>query len=132
MMSIGLKAIEDYEAELTSYLYDSLEAVEGLTLYGPRERAALIAFNDSEVHPSDLATFLDLDDVAVRAGHHCAQPLHQVLGAPGSCRASLAFYNNRDDIDHFVKALKGSLDMLRAHPPDDRSTPPTEQIAELC
>ena len=76
------------------------------------ERAALCAFNSETVHAADLATFLDQDGIAVRAGHHCTQPLHRELGASGSARASLYIYNTEEEIDAFVDALGATLDMF--------------------
>ena len=94
-----------------------MSEVEGLRLYGPdptkgHHRAALVAFTHESVHPSDLATFLDQDGIAVRAGHHCTQPLHRELGISHSARASLHIYNTEAEIDAFVEALGSTLDMF--------------------
>ena len=80
-----------------------MSEVEGLRLYGPdptkgHHRAALVAFTHESVHSTDLATFLDQDGIAVRAGHHCTQPLHRELGISGSCRASLYLYNTEAEV----------------------------------
>jgi cysteine desulfurase/selenocysteine lyase len=91
--------IEAYEHELAEYLYERLVTVPGIVILGPKDakkRAALCAFHHESVHPSDLSTFLDMDGVAIRAGHHCCQPLHQALGYSHSARASLYFYNTKE------------------------------------
>eukprot|EP01033_Poteriospumella_lacustris_P003112 gene3111-2285_t len=112
LQSIGMDRVWEHEQHLGRYLYDQLAAVPELTLYGPgRElpRGGLVAFNARHVHAADLSFFLDQDGVAVRTGHHCAQPLHGLLGAAGSVRASLYFYNNQNDVDGFVTALRSTL-----------------------
>ena len=95
---IGMDKIEAYEHDLAEYLYNRLSSVPGVTIFGPDDptkRAALCAFCHDSVHPSDLSSFLDMDGVAIRAGHHCCQPLHTELGFSHSARASLYFYNTR-------------------------------------
>ena len=93
----GFDEIEQYEHELGEYLYEKLAEVPGLRVFGPtKDRAPLAAFWHENVHPSDLSSFLDMEGVAVRAGHHCCQPLHTELGVSHSCRASLAFYNTKE------------------------------------
>lgn len=97
--SIGMDEIESYEHELAQYLYKRLEEVDRVNVLGPPsgvERAALCAFFVDGVHPSDLSTFLDMEGVAIRAGHHCCQPLHQARGISHSARASLYFYNTKE------------------------------------
>jgi cysteine desulfurase/selenocysteine lyase len=97
LTEIGMDKIEAYEMEMGNYLYERLSEVPGITIFGPKEnRVALAAFCHESVHPSDIATFLDMDGVAVRAGHHCCQPLHKELGYSHSARASLAFYNTKE------------------------------------
>ena len=94
---IGMDDIEAYEHELADYLYKRLSECEGITVFGPTEnRAALCSFHCDNVHPSDLSSFLDIEGVAVRAGHHCCQPLHTALGYSHSTRASLYFYNTKE------------------------------------
>ena len=96
---VGMDNVEAYEHELATYLYDRLSEVDKVTVLGPRvstERAALCAFYVDGVHPSDLSTFLDMEGVAIRAGHHCCQPLHQVCGISHSARASLYIYNTKE------------------------------------
>lgn len=115
LTALGMPAVAAWEAELGAYLYDRLAAFEEVTIYGPPTgRAALCAFNIAGVHPSDLATFLDLEGVAVRAGHHCAQPLHRELGVDGSARASLYLYNTPAEVDAFIASLVAATDMLGA------------------
>mmetsp|Transcript_27397 Transcript_27397/g.55304 ORF Transcript_27397/g.55304 Transcript_27397/m.55304 type:complete len:568 (-) Transcript_27397:249-1952(-) len=110
--TIGMERIHDYEMELGDYLRRRLEDVEGITVLGPgvgTERAALCAFVAGNVHPSDFSTFLDVEGVAIRAGHHCCQPLHRALGYSHSARASLYFYNTKEDVDRFVEVLEETL-----------------------
>ena len=102
LTNIGMERIHDYEMEPANYLRRRLEGVEGVTVLGPpvgTDRAALCAFVCEAVHPSDLSTFLDVEGVAIRAGHHCCQPLHRALGYSHSARASLYFYNTKEDVD---------------------------------
>jgi cysteine desulfurase/selenocysteine lyase len=96
--AIGMDNVEKYEHEIASYMYKRLSEVKGVTVLGPPEgvdRAALCAFYVDGVHPSDLSTFLDIEGVAIRAGHHCCQPLHQARDISHSARASLYMYNNK-------------------------------------
>ena len=99
LQEIGMDNIEAYEHELATYLYKRLSTVDGVDVLGPTkgsERSAVCAFTADGVHPSDLSTFLDMEGVAIRAGHHCCQPLHQVLGISHSARASLYMYNTKE------------------------------------
>jgi len=120
LMKLGMERIEAYEQQLARHLWDALANIEGLTLYGPppeRGRVALLAFNDSseEVYPADIAMLADSDGFAIRAGQHCAQPLHRILGAKyGSARVSLGLYNTVEDVNRFAKSLRTNLEMLRA------------------
>jgi len=105
--SIGRDAVQAWEAELTRYALDRIATVPGVTIYGPRrERGALVAFIVEGAHPHDLSTFLDQKAIAIRAGHHCAQPLHACLGTGASARASFAVYNTKEEIDLLVEALE--------------------------
>jgi len=118
LTNIGMDNIHAYEAELTAYLFRALATIPELRIYGafPDEqgkgRAALAAFNVPGIHASDLATLLDHEGIAIRSGHHCTQPLHGLLNASGSARASLYFYNTRDEIDRFAIALKETIDFF--------------------
>lgn len=106
--SIGLDNILQYEHELTAYAYEQMSAIEGLEIYGPTadKRAGLITFNLEGVHPHDLATALDSHGIAIRAGHHCAQPLMKWLGQSSTARASFYIYNTKEEIDQLVTSLK--------------------------
>lgn len=99
LSSVGMDDIEAYEHEMADYLYNRLSTVPGLKILGPQngsERVALCAFVHETVHASDLSTFLDIEGIAVRAGHHCCQPLHTALGYSHSARSSLYFYNTKE------------------------------------
>lgn len=102
---IGLDNIEKHEHELAQYALERLSEVDGVTIYGPKHRAGLVTFNIEEVHPHDVATVLDVEGIAVRAGHHCAQPLMKWLKASSTARASFYLYNTKEEIDTFVEAL---------------------------
>nr|GEV42892.1 cysteine desulfurase 1, chloroplastic-like [Tanacetum cinerariifolium] len=112
LSEIGMQKIHDYEVELANYLYEKLHTIPGVRIYGPAPsqtvyRAALCSFNVEGLHPTDLATFLDQQHgVAIRSGHHCAQPLHRYLGINASARASLYFYNTKEDVDDFIRGLE--------------------------
>lgn len=113
---IGMDKVEAYEHELADYLHRRLVEVAGVQVLGPPvgvDRAALCAFVVDGVHPSDLSTFLDIEGVAIRAGHHCCQPLHQVLGISHSARASLYIYNTKEDVDKFVEKLDSTVKFFR-------------------
>jgi cysteine desulfurase/selenocysteine lyase len=105
---VGLDNIAEHEHKLTAYALEKLSAVEGMTIYGPlnaAKRAGLITFNIQDVHPHDVATVLDAEGIAVRAGHHCAQPLMRWLKASATARASFYLYNTEEDIDKLVEGL---------------------------
>ncbi|WP_102335621.1 cysteine desulfurase [Salimicrobium jeotgali] len=104
--SVGMEEIEKHEEELISYALKKMDDMDGVTVYGPRERAGLVTFNVDGVHPHDLATVLDTEGIAVRAGHHCAQPLMKWLGVNATARASFYLYNTTDEIDRFVEGLQ--------------------------
>ncbi|WP_338471913.1 cysteine desulfurase [Niallia sp. XMNu-256] len=108
LQEIGLDNILDHEHKLAAYALEKMATVEGLTIYGPAEanqRAGVITFNLSDVHPHDVATVLDAEGIAVRAGHHCAQPLMKWLDVSATARASFYLYNTEEDIDKFVEGL---------------------------
>ncbi len=102
---IGMDNIAEYEHKLAQYAMEKISEVEGVTIYGPKERAGLVTFNIDDVHPHDVATVLDAEGIAVRAGHHCAQPLMKWLKVSATARASFYLYNTEEEIDVFVKAL---------------------------
>jgi cysteine desulfurase/selenocysteine lyase len=103
---IGLDRIQSYEHELLAYGTAQLERIPGLRLIGTaREKASVLSFVLEGVHPHDVGTILDREGVAVRTGHHCAQPVLEWFGVPATTRASLAFYNTRQDIDALVAGI---------------------------
>lgn len=106
--SIGFDAIHEHEQALTTYAYEQMSQIEGIDIYGPSKdkRAGIITFNLKNVHPHDVATALDTEGVAVRAGHHCAQPLMKWLNVSSTARASFYIYNTKEDIDQLVEGLK--------------------------
>ena len=104
---LGLDAIEAHERELTAYALEQLQTIEGLTIYGPTDsRDAVISFNVGDIHHLDIGTLLDRLGIAVRTGHHCAQPLMDRLGISGTVRASFALYNTRDEVDALLAGLR--------------------------
>ncbi|AKU26256.1 cysteine desulfurase [Geobacillus stearothermophilus] len=103
---VGLDAIAAHEHELAQYALERMADIEGVTVYGPKERAGLVTFNIEGVHPHDVATVLDAEGVAIRAGHHCAQPLMKWLGVTATARASFYLYNTKEEIDRFIAALQ--------------------------
>ncbi|MDQ0352808.1 cysteine desulfurase/selenocysteine lyase [Alkalibacillus filiformis] len=103
---IGMDQIEKHEHELVQYALEQMNTIDGIIIYGPKERAGLVTFNLDDVHPHDLATALDSLGIAVRAGHHCAQPLMKHLQVAATARASFYMYNSKQDVDVFVEGLK--------------------------
>ena len=103
---IGLGVIERHEAALVAQCRDALRSMNSVTLYGPEDAAGIVSFNVQGVHPHDVGTILDEEGVAVRAGHHCAQPLMDWLGVDATARASFGIYNNPDDIAALVRGLE--------------------------
>jgi cysteine desulfurase/selenocysteine lyase len=111
--SIGMNEIAEYEHELTSYATERLKEIEGIRFFGTsKEKSAVISFLVNNIHPYDMGMLLDKLGIAVRTGHHCAQPLSDSLGIPGTVRASFAFYNTKEEIDKFIDALKRVVMML--------------------
>ncbi|MFD1737726.1 cysteine desulfurase [Bacillus salitolerans] len=102
---IGLDNIDAHDQKLAKYASERLSEIEGLTIYGPKERTGLVTFTIDDVHPHDVATVLDADGIAVRAGHHCAQPLMKWLKVSATARASFYLYNTEEDIDLLVQGL---------------------------
>ncbi|HIW89082.1 MAG TPA: SufS family cysteine desulfurase, partial [Candidatus Ligilactobacillus excrementipullorum] len=108
LQAIGLEQITKHEQELISYVLPQLQAIDGLEIYGPQDpslRTGILSFNLTGLHPHDLASALDMDGVAVRAGHHCAQPLMNYLGVSATARASFYLYNTKEDADLLIKAI---------------------------
>ena len=109
--NLGMENIRAYEEELTGYALKRLGEISGLKTYGPTdpaERTALVAFTVEGVHAHDLASLLDQDGIAVRSGHHCAQPLHERLGVPATTRASFSVYNSTEDVDRLVESIQAA------------------------
>ncbi|OGY25683.1 MAG: cysteine desulfurase [Candidatus Woykebacteria bacterium RBG_16_43_9] len=112
--SLGMKNVREHEKELTTYALEKLSSVKGLVVYGPKdpeERGGVISFNvvkngQVAIHPHDLASILDTEGIAVRSGHHCAQPLMKVLGIPAAARVSFYIYNTKEEVDKLVPALE--------------------------
>lgn len=102
---LGMDAIEKHEHKLAQYALQRLSEVDDVTVFGPQKRAGVVTFNCDDVHPHDVATVLDSEGIAVRAGHHCAQPLMKWLEVSATARASFYLYNTEEEIDAFVKAL---------------------------
>ena len=108
LSALGMENIHAYEQELVDYVLPKLQAIDGLTVYGPEDpsqHAGVIAFKIDGLHPHDVATALDYEGVAVRAGHHCAQPLINHLGISSAARASFYIYNTKEDCDKLVEAI---------------------------
>jgi len=106
--SIGMDEIQHHEHQLVEYAIDKLSEIDGLTIYGPKEiskRAGVVTFNIEGVHPHDVATAVDLEGIAVRAGHHCAQPLMKWLNVTATARASFYLYNTKEDVDRLAIGL---------------------------
>lgn len=108
LTEVGLDNIQAHEHRLAAYALEKMSTVEGMTIYGPKDaakRAGLVTFNLADVHPHDVATVLDAEGIAVRAGHHCAQPLMKWLKASATARASFYLYNTEEEIDKLVSGL---------------------------
>lgn len=108
LTNLGMNNVRQHEKELTAYALDQLSRVEGVRILGPLNpeiRGGAVSFTFGNIHPHDLASMLNADNIAIRAGHHCAQPLHDKLGIPASARASFYIYNRPQDVDRLVAAL---------------------------
>ena len=112
MNSIGFDAINEYEQELLEYGTQELLKINELKIYGTSKKTSVISFNVGAIHPYDIGSILDKLGIAVRTGHHCAQPIMDYYKIPGTVRASFAFYNTKEEIDVFVKGLKRAILML--------------------
>ena len=109
LSAVGMQAVRDHDHALTAYAMERLSTIEGLEIYGPPDaerRGAVVAFNYADIHAHDIATILDSGGVAVRAGHHCAQPLMRALQVPATARASFYLYNQQPEIDALVDGLR--------------------------
>ncbi|MGQ9022250.1 cysteine desulfurase [Bacillus sp. 18-5] len=103
---IGMEEVSRYEHQLATYALERFKELDGATVYGPQHRAGLVTFNLDDVHPHDASTVLDTEGVAIRAGHHCAQPLMKWLGVSATARASFYLYNTEEEIDELIAALR--------------------------
>ncbi|MEO1147267.1 MAG: SufS family cysteine desulfurase [Cyanobacteria bacterium J06638_22] len=118
LSGIGMETIHAYEQELTLYLFEKLSQIPEVTIYGPQlnadasNRASLASFTTGTVHPHDLSTILDQAGIAIRAGHHCTQPLHRAINAQSTARVSLYFYNTKEEIDTFIHSLKEAIEFF--------------------
>ena len=112
MNSIGFDAINKYEQELLKYGTQELLKISGVKIYGTANKTAVISFNVANIHPYDIGSILDKLGIAVRTGHHCAQPIMEFYKIPGTVRASFAFYNTKEEIDVFIKGLQKAILML--------------------
>jgi len=108
LSALGMDAVRAHELEITEYAYESLSDIDGLTLYGPppTRRAGVISFSLEGIHPHDLATIADRDQVCLRAGHHCAMPLMTRLGVAATARASFYLYTQKEEVDRLVSSIK--------------------------
>jgi cysteine desulfurase / selenocysteine lyase len=116
LTNLGMDKIRQHEIELTRYALSQMVNIPDLTIYGPlnaEARGGIISFNLGEVHPHDLATFLDREAIAVRAGHHCCQPLIEKLHAVATTRASFYIYNTAEEVDRLVEALHQARKVFR-------------------
>lgn len=113
MNSIGFENIQEQEKELLAYGTKKLLAIEGLKIFGTsKEKTSVISFNIDGIHPYDIGTIIDKLGIAVRTGHHCAQPIMNYFNIPGTIRASFSFYNTKEEIDIFVEAVRKAKTML--------------------
>lgn len=114
IQSIGLEKIEEYETELLNYCTEKLTAIEGLKIYGTaKKKCSVISFLVEGIHHYDMGMMLDKMGIAVRTGHHCAEPLMHIMGIEGTVRASFAFYNTKDEVDHLVQGIKKAISLFK-------------------
>ena len=113
MNAIGFETIANYEHELLEYATEKMTEIEGVKIYGTStEKTAVISFNIDGIHPYDIGSILDKLGIAVRTGHHCAQPIMDYYQIPGTVRASFSFYNTKAEIDSLIIAIKKAKMML--------------------
>jgi cysteine desulfurase/selenocysteine lyase len=111
--SIGREQAESYERDLLTYATERLSAIEGVRIVGTaREKLGVLSFVIDDIHPHDIGTILDQEGIAVRAGHHCAQPVMKRLNVPATARASFAFYNTRAEADRLVSAIEQVIEVF--------------------
>jgi cysteine desulfurase/selenocysteine lyase len=115
LTGIGMENIRDHDRKITAYALERLGSISDVTIYGPTDiekRGGLVTFNLGSIHPHDVSTVLDAEGVAIRAGHHCAQPLMRMLGVAATARASFYLYNTEEDIDVLVRALQSAKEFF--------------------
>lgn len=113
MIDLGRENIYAYEHALSTYLYEQLKTVKGVNIIGPeKERSSLVSFSVDDAHPLDIGSLLDTRGIAIRTGHHCAQPALKKFGLSFSCRASVGIYNTKEEIDQFIEHLAQVIDLL--------------------
>jgi len=113
---LGMENVREHEIEITDYALTRLSQLEGIVMYGPpdpRERGGVVSFNFGDLHPHDIGTVLDHHGVAIRAGHHCTQPLMRTLGVSGTARASFYIYNTPEEVDVLIEALEATRDFFK-------------------
>ena len=112
--NIGFDKIQEYEKELTQYALEKLTQLENIEIYNPgsKKSSTVISFNLKNIHPHDVATILNDDNIAIRAGHHCCMPLMKKLGISGTCRASFSIFNTKEDVDKLIMGLKKCLEVF--------------------
>jgi cysteine desulfurase/selenocysteine lyase len=110
--SVGFDFIEKYEHELKEYALSKLNEIEGITVFNPTCETGIITFNVNDVHPHDAASVFDKENVCIRAGHHCAQPITRFLNQMATIRASFYFYNDYSDADKFVETVKEAVEFF--------------------
>jgi cysteine desulfurase/selenocysteine lyase len=111
LSNLGMDAVRQHEIELTTYALKRLNELPFIKIFGPQnpnDRGGAVSFIDTDIHPHDLATFLDSNGIAIRAGHHCAQPLTRLMGLTSTARASFYIYNTKNDVDVLITALKNA------------------------
>jgi cysteine desulfurase/selenocysteine lyase len=116
LSELGMENVREHEVEITDYALTRLSQMEGMVMYGPpdaRERGGVVSFNFGDLHPHDIGTVLDHHGVAIRAGHHCTQPLMRTLGVSGTARASFYVYNTPEEVDVLVEALEAARDFFK-------------------
>ena len=114
MNGLGFESIATHENELLVYATTALKEIEGIQIYGEAaEKTAVVSFNVKGIHPYDVGSILDKFGIAVRTGHHCAQPIMDYYQIPGTIRASFSFYNTKEEIDRMIEALHRAIQMLQ-------------------
>jgi len=114
LTEIGMDRIREHDEHLARYAQEQLSAIKGITIYGPRERTGIVTFNLEGIHAHDVATVIDQEGIAIRAGHHCCQPLMKWLNVNATARASFYLYNTEEDVDRLVAALKHTDDFFKS------------------